>query len=70
MKTITIRIPRDGVSTGQRLVQVEADGFTGTACQDATKALIDALGSRVDEQAKSERAQPVFRGLSASNAST
>lgn len=39
MKTIKIHIQKDGS------VKIETNGFTGQACEDATKALEKALGA-------------------------
>lgn len=54
MRTITIRVPRDGFSTGKRTITVDADGFSGTSCRDATRRFIEALGESVAETEKPE----------------
>jgi|GEM_PF-4389110 len=54
MKSVVVRIPRSGLASGKGSVVVEAEGFQGTACQEATKALIDSLGKVASEEAKAE----------------
>ena len=49
MKTITVRINKDGSE-----VKVEADGFTGKSCTNATKDLLAKLGQEVDSHKKDE----------------
>lgn len=54
-KRIEIIVPRKGISTGKRTVQIDAaEGFTGTACQNATKAIEEALGSNHEYEEKPE----------------
>jgi hypothetical protein len=48
MKTIEIVATPDGAST------VQTNGFTGSACQQASHFLEKALGSRIDERLTSE----------------
>ena len=48
MKTIEIVVTPDGAST------VLTNGFTGSACQQASQFLEKALGSRIDEKLTSE----------------
>ena len=48
MKTITVEIDENGST------KVETKGFAGKACQDATKALHDALGCVVNDQTTPE----------------
>ncbi len=49
MKKIILRF---SLETGE--AKIEAKGFKGTACQDATKFLKDTLGECTDFQKKSE----------------
>lgn len=49
MKKILMKF---NLKTGQ--AKVEAEGFKGTSCVDATKFLKDTLGEVTDFQAKSE----------------
>lgn len=42
-KQIIIELNKDGT------VHIEAEGFTGKACEEATKSFIDALGADVKE---------------------
>ena len=53
-KTVTARIPLEGISTGARSVQFETDGFTGESCRSATEAFERAIGAQTDEELKSE----------------
>ena len=39
--------------------KLETKGFVGASCQDASRFLEDALGSRLSEQATPELHQPV-----------
>ena len=48
MKTIEITIAADGST------KVEANGFTGSSCREASKFIRDALGKSRDEKLKSE----------------
>ena len=48
MKTIEIVVAPNGAST------VQTNGFTGSACQQASQFLEKALGSRIDERLTSE----------------
>lgn len=43
-RQVTVRVGTDGA------VQVEADGFTGTSCVEATAALEEALGQQSDDR--------------------
>ncbi len=47
-KTITMKIPLHGISTGKAKIDIKTAGFTGASCLDATKAIQGILG-RVDE---------------------
>lgn len=53
-KTITAKIPLKGISKGERKPVFETDGFTGTACQSATEAFENAIGSVEEETLKNE----------------
>ena len=53
-KTIRMLIPLEGISKGKRQVSVDAEGFTGESCRDATKAFTDALGTQTDETVKDD----------------
>lgn len=44
MKKIIMTVPRGGLTTGDASVTTETSGFTGTACQDATNGLLQAVG--------------------------
>jgi hypothetical protein len=48
MKTIRVLISPKGE------VAVDAKGFTGSSCRDATKFIEEALGTRTNEQLKAE----------------
>jgi len=48
MKTITIEIDAEGN------VKVEAHGYKGTGCKDATKAIEAALGTVTEDKDKAE----------------
>ena len=48
MATIHFRFTKDGKS------KIDAEGFTGTTCQDATKFFEEALGKVTANQAKPE----------------
>ena len=48
MKTIEITVATDGTT------KVEANGFTGSSCREASKFIRDALGKSRDEKLKSE----------------
>ena len=48
MKTITLIIAPDGKT------KVEAHGFTGSSCTDATKFIETALGRKTEQQFKPE----------------
>lgn len=54
MKSISATIPRTGLSTGKSQVKYEADGFTGTGCEAATKIFSEALGREVKSEHKAE----------------
>lgn len=53
-KSIEIVVPRKGFSTGKRKVQINALGYSGTACQTATEAFERVLGTRQDVEVKPE----------------
>ena len=53
-KTVTAVIPREGISTGDRSVKIETDGFTGESCTAASQAFEQALGTSGDQELKSE----------------
>lgn len=44
-KVITMIVPLHGISTGARGIEVATTGFKGTACTDATKAVLALLGT-------------------------
>ena len=48
MKEIIVTISPEGKPT------VEAEGFTGTACEEATRNILDALGGSQDVELKEE----------------
>lgn len=48
MKTITITVDTDGS------VEIDAQGFSGSECKDATKQIEDALGVKTSEKKKAE----------------
>lgn len=54
-RQIVIEIAPDGATT------IEAVGFTGTACEDATRALEQALGIATARTGKPEREAKVQR---------
>lgn len=54
MKTIDVIVSPDGK------VVIETSGYTGSACQDASQAIEDALGVRSAEKLKPEAYQQSF----------
>jgi hypothetical protein len=48
-KKLIVTISPDGTS-----VKVEAEGYVGESCKDATQLLIEALGTMTDDQDKPE----------------
>lgn len=54
MKIIKVKIPLRGMSTGAAKITVDANGFEGVSCRDATKVLLNALGTVVEEIEKPE----------------
>ncbi len=48
MKTITATIDKQG------RVQIEANGFEGSSCEDATRAIEQALGAESSRERKPE----------------
>ena len=48
MKTITIIVSPDGKT------KIETDGYTGSACREASEFIEQALGRKTGEQFKSE----------------
>jgi hypothetical protein len=48
MEQIVVRIKKDGT------VEIEAVGFKGSACREATRPLEEALGEVVEERLKPE----------------
>lgn len=50
MKTITARVPLRGIASGESTIQITTNGFTGTGCTDATRAIEAALGTVVEDQ--------------------
>lgn len=53
MKTVTIRVPRKGIATGQSAVTIDASGFQGQSCKTATEAFA-MLGQEVETEDKPE----------------
>lgn len=53
-RKITATIPRTGLSTGSTKPRIEADGFVGNSCADATRLFTAALGITADETVKAE----------------
>lgn len=53
-REIKMTIPLRGISTGERFISYETNGFQGESCRDATKAFEQAVGATVDEELKSE----------------
>lgn len=47
VRTIRVKIPRDGISTGKSTIKFETQGFQGNACSLATQGLIASLGGQV-----------------------
>lgn len=54
-RRILVRVAPDGALT------VEAEGFKGNGCEDATKAIEQALGERVERTLKPEHRQTAIR---------
>lgn len=48
-QTITVKIPRDGISTGKAKIAIESEGFRGETCKEATKLFEQCLGTTVFE---------------------
>ena len=53
-KKVYANIPLEGISKGERSVKIETEGFTGTACTDASSAFEQALGQSGDQELKQE----------------
>lgn len=53
-KQIRMVIPLAGISTGERKIQVEAEGYKGEGCKAATEVFTKALGVVGDETIKPE----------------
>ena len=53
-KRIIVTIPLKGLSTGESTISVEAEGYTGQGCTDATAAFQNALGAVKDTELKPE----------------
>lgn len=51
---VVVRVPKKGLSTGKSHITVEAFGYTGTQCKNATAAIETALGIRLEETVKPE----------------
>ena len=49
MQTITVKIKGNGKP------EVEANGFVGGACKNATKPILDALGAKPDNKCEVEK---------------
>lgn len=54
IKTIELTFPRLGLSTGASKPKIEAFGYNGLQCQEATKQFEEALGQTVDVEEKPE----------------
>ncbi len=46
--TISVKIDKKGTTT------VDADGFTGGSCEEATAAIREAVGMEIDHERKAE----------------
>lgn len=53
-KSISVVIPKKGLSTGTSNITYEANGYKGTACKDATGWLEKCLGPMLEETIKPE----------------
>jgi hypothetical protein len=53
-KTITLTVPRHGLSTGKASPSYKTNGFSGTACRSASEFLDKALGSITEDVATSD----------------
>ena len=49
-KTITVVVPRKGISTGAAKVQTETNGFVGSTCVSADTFLHEAFGGNDTEE--------------------
>lgn len=58
MRKIEVTIPRAGISTGASTVKVEADGFVGDTCKNATDAIESAVGSNRSYEEKAHMEAP------------
>lgn len=54
MKQISMVVPLDGISTGKRGITLGTSGFQGTACTDATRAVLALLGTVSEDAPTSE----------------
>lgn len=54
-------IPLKGISTGARIPNIEAEGFQGEGCKNATEIFQKALGAVKDETVKAEFYQTEIR---------
>jgi len=52
-KSITVTIPKKGISKGLRSLSVQAEGYKGTTCKDATQFL-EQLGHVISDDATPE----------------
>lgn len=53
-KIVRANIPLKGISTGERKIKFDAEGFSGTECQTATEAFQNAIGTQTEEELKPE----------------
>lgn len=53
-KRIIVTIPLKGLSTGESAISVEAEGYAGQGCTDATAIFRNALGAVKDTELKPE----------------
>jgi hypothetical protein len=53
MKTVTVKIPRKGIISGDAEVVIDASGFTGQGCKTVTEAF-SSLGQEVETEDKAE----------------
>ena len=53
LKSVIVRIPRNGIASGEATPSAEAVGFSGPGCKAATD-FIRRLGSNIEEQVKPE----------------
>lgn len=57
-KSIIVTIPGKGLAEGETSVNVEAAGYSGSGCADASARFLDALGSVNEQELKAEYYEP------------